>query len=184
MLDVSTPCSVQHGTGSCSVAEVSATGENSTLNWIRISGDISSNDGSVQIVASGNASGFAAGESIPISWDFSVATPDPGIAFFWRLQFDLDTTDGVNDPLEDDFSISNQEISGKDVLLLPAGEARFWSLSLSVSTSPQSPLSVHIPAETGLNFNATPEPSSLLLTAAGVAALLFSRKIYAKTGTR
>ncbi len=180
ILDTSMGCTVEHGSGTCTLSQVSPAGGDPGLNWIQVAGNITSDDGFIEIFAAGDASGMISGAPIPIHWDFLVSTPTAGAGFFWRLQFGLDGPVNVAAPLEDDLDTTNREIAGEDLIVLPPGEVTGWSVDLQITNNSRGPISLNIPAGSTLDLNSpTPEPATMLLAATGALILFVARKITA-----
>ncbi|MBV9746083.1 MAG: PEP-CTERM sorting domain-containing protein [Acidobacteriia bacterium] len=180
-------CVVNPGTfATCSEFQTSPTGGDPGANWISVaSGTITSQFGLVGVTASGNASGsVATPTNIPVSWDFKTTTAiTSGGAGSYDVLFQIVNSAGQPFLFTQSGSFNfgtNVETTGTGVIPGVSGSIAHYLINLQASV-PVGSFMLQIPGGSTLDLNPsptvpTPEPSTLLLTGAGIAALLLRRK--------
>ncbi|MBV8729482.1 MAG: PEP-CTERM sorting domain-containing protein [Acidobacteriia bacterium] len=179
-------CMVNPGTfATCSEFQTSPTGGDPGANWISVaSGTITSQLGMVGVTASGNASGsIATPTNIPVSWDFKTTTSSSSGSGNYDVLFTI--FNSANQPFlftqSGSFNFgTNVETKGSGVISGVSGSIAHYLINLQASV-PVGSFMLQIPGGSTLDLNPsptvpTPEPSTLLLTGAGIAALLLRRK--------
>ena len=181
-------CSVTIGTGNCSNTQMATHGGLASANWIGVSsGTVSSTTldtgAELQINSTGTAFGsFSSTGTLPVSWDFFINSFSSGSGTVnWDILFTVTTNAGsfsVHPNGVDSFS-GISEITGSASIPFSAGNVTGYQVLLTAVDSNFDSFTVTVPGGTTLDLNpatATPEPSGLLLAAAGFAGLLWRRK--------
>jgi len=180
-------CSVLIGAGSCSNTQTATQGGLASANWIGVSsGLINSNSsggsGFVELRATGSAGGsFSSTVSLPVSWDFFI-NDTAADSIRWDLLFSVDTNSTTFSvaPFGFDTAAGISEIKGSaNIPIISPQSVIGYTVQLTVGKSTNSSFTVTVPGGATLDLNpatVTPEPSGLLLAAAGVAGLLWRRK--------
>jgi len=170
-------CSVSpSGAGSCSTTQASATGGNTNLNWIQMYGSGSvSGGGSLYFFASGSGFGSISAGVVPVSWDFKIQNVQSSVD--WSLRFDIFLTNSGSGSFSQSGSMSSDgSVTGSSQFNVPSGSVSGWDIRLNTSSQSGS-YSVTIPSGSTLDLNSpAPEPSTILLTSLGGAALLLRRR--------
>lgn len=178
------PCNFIDGTGSCSTTIPSATGGDPLGNWIQLAtvglGHPDAFSGSFTLHAGGAATGtLSAGETIPVSWDFTISPTAGSGTANWTVSFALLGVAGHGTSASGQVPYGTQ-VSGTSTITIASAEANLstWSVQLAV-TAPNSNYTVDVPGANSLDLNplvAAPEPASLALTAAGMLSAFFFRR--------
>ena len=182
-------CTVTTGTGTCTNTQVAAQGGVPGANWIGVSSNavnsVSSDFGgsSLKLTAAGSASGFFSSTVfMPVSWDFFI-TNNTGDTVDWDVLYEVfyQGISSVGQIIGHDSTAGLLEIKGKGNFQIPAQSLTGYSIVLTASDPSSGNFTVTVPAGATLDLNpasvtTTPEPSGLLLAAAGVAGLLWRRK--------
>ena len=182
-------CSVLLQVGMCSNSQVATQGGLSSANWIGVSsaGAINSanSDGGnfFQIDAAGSASCFFfSSAQLPVSWDVFIDNNAGGVSN-WDVLFQVNLTEGnfFVHPSGVDSAVGRSEIKGSATIQMSDKNVTGYEIFLQAVNSVNSSFSVNVPGGETLDLNpasvtTTPEPSGLLLAAAGVAGLLWRRK--------
>lgn len=190
ILNYSSGCSVNVGSGSCSLSGSQSSGGNPNVNYLSMasSGSLYPASGSLSLSSNEGASGTVTnGEIIPIAWDFSVyedveqglATTTSGGTVNGNLSVTLNGT-GFSGSYSQNFGgpiTVGSTVSGSGNLVISgSGSVTTWRISLDFTPGSTSSYNVDIPGGSTIDVNplssATPEPATFVLTGAGLLGLL------------
>ena len=177
-------------TGSCSVGQQSATGGNSSANWLDLSGNGTlATTGTLTFTGTGSANGTFLSGNIPASYDFGVNK-----AASWSVTVTLtgnaiaatgilsDIVNGLSATYTNTGATTgSQEVTGNGNINMGTGfDVTGYSISLSVTCA--TTCNITIPSGTSIDLNpviqsSVPEPATLLLVpGAGALLLLAARR--------
>jgi hypothetical protein len=169
--------------GSCTIV-ATATGANSNLNQIQMSGFVTAfgvnGDFVANILNSGSGTadgGSLAAGSVPVNWLFNIGSNTGTVN--WDVGFALFLGNQTVDLFSMSGSSSGGQVAGSGMINVPIAAA-VDGYSISLDTSSLSGYTLNVPADATLVINSsntsTPEPASLLLMAAGGGAMLLLKK--------
>jgi hypothetical protein len=174
--------------GSCTAQEGGATGANTNLDWMEISGDAYNNAGMLQddtLLTTGGSGGSFVGGNIPVAWDFTLTTAFSG-EVIWDLTAEINT-DAGNGSLsmngEVDCPCTDTPVEGTGSFNVAAGDITGWQYELNAGgIAAFDELTINVPGG-GLELNApvtsaVPEPANagLLLAGIGLAGFAIRRR--------
>ena len=167
-----------YDTGSCTLT-TNATGGNSFLNQVVLTGSATTNSGGQTLYAglgnsgSGTSNGGLLTGNVPVSWVFAVNGNSGAVG--WSVDFWL-VYSGGEYSFSTSGSTSGGQVTGSGSISVPTPEA-ITAYGINITASGSSSFTLTAP----LTLNSTPassapEPGALLLMGAGGAALLLVRK--------
>lgn len=175
------------GSASCNSFQQNSVGGDPNANWVAMGGSgsmVSFSGGSMSFgISGGGASGSLGAGTVPVSWDFFLTNrSSSGGTVNWDVFFEVSFSGGEfpNYSLSGSTVLSGSgttEVTGSNAITIPGGNVTGYEINLFTVSSGGSaiPFSVDIPGDSSLDLNTgVPEPSSLLLVAAG--GLLFLRR--------